>query len=81
MIVSQIRPFSEMPALELNTNMFLKVDPHEHYVAFAEDDDRRTSMTKDMTVNLVRYPGVGKLIILFGVRTAFLVNASASDDL
>ena len=75
MIVSQIRPFSEMPALELNTNMFLKVDPHEHYVAFAEDGDRQTSMTKDMTDNLVRYPGVGKLIILFGVRTAFLFNS------
>ena len=60
MIVSQIRPFSEMPALELKTNMFLDVDPHEHYVPFAEDGDRGTLMTKDMTDNLVRYPGVGK---------------------
>lgn len=69
MIVSQIRPFTEMPALDLSTNMFLKVDPHEHYVAFAEDGDRRTLMTKDMTDGLVRYPGVGKQIIfLFGVR-------------
>lgn len=73
MIVSQIRPFSEMPALELNTDMFLKVDPHEHYVAFAEDGDRRTFMTKDMTDSLVRYPGVGKqIMLLFGVRIAFL---------
>lgn len=76
MIVSQIRPFSEMPALELNTDMFLKVDPHEHYLPFAEDGDRPTFMTKDMTENLVRYPGVGKQIIfLLGVRIAFLFNS------
>lgn len=75
MIVSQIRPFSEMPALELNTDMFLKVDPHEHYLPFAEDGDRPTFMTKDMTENLVRYPGVGKQIIfLLGVRIAFLLT-------
>lgn len=75
MIVSQIRPFNEMPALELNTDMFLKVDPHEHYLPFAEDGDRPTFMTKDMTENLVRYPGVGKQIIfLLGVRIAFLLT-------
>ena len=79
MIVSQIRPFSEMPALELNTNMFLKVDPHEHYVPFAEDGDRPTFMTKDMTENLVRYPGVGKQIIfLLGVRIAFLLTRACA---
>ena len=82
MIVSQIRPFSEMPALELNTNMFLEVDPHEHYVAFAEDGDRRTFMTKDMTDNLVRYPGVGKQIIfLLGVRIAFLLTRESVSKL
>lgn len=71
-IIIIIRPFSEMSALELNTNMFLKVYPHEHYLPFAED--RRSFMTKDMTDNLVRYPGVGKQVIfLFGVRIAFLV--------
>ncbi|KAL9951119.1 hypothetical protein ACROYT_G043723 [Oculina patagonica] len=59
MIVSQIRPFSEMPALELNTNMFLDVDPHEHYVPFADDGVRRSVMTQDMTDSLVQYPGVG----------------------
>ncbi len=62
MIVSQIRPFSEMPALELNTNMFLDVDPHEHYVPFADDGVRRSVMTQDMTDSLVQYPGVGKQI-------------------
>ena len=75
MIVSQIRPFTEMPALELNTNMFLKVDPHEHYIPFAEDGERRTFMTKDMTDGLVRYPGVGKQIISFRVGTIFLFNS------
>lgn len=75
MIVSQIRPFSEMPALELNTNMFLKVDPHEHYVPFAEDGDRETFMTRDMTDNLVHYPGVGKQIVfLLGVRLSLLLT-------
>ena len=79
MIVSQIRPFSEMPALELNTDMFLKVDPHEHYLPFAEDGDRPTFMTKDMTENLVRYPGVGKQIIfLLGVRIAFLLTRACA---
>lgn len=60
MIVSQIRPFSEMPALELSTNMFLDVDPHEHYLAFAVDDPR-SIMTQDMTDSLVQYPGVGMI--------------------
>ena len=60
MIVSQIRPFKEMPALELNTNMFLDVDPHEHYLAFAVDDPRSV-MTQDMTEMLIKYPGVGRL--------------------
>ena len=64
MIVSQIRPFSEMPALELNTNMFLDVDPHEHYLAFAVDNGDRSVATQDMTDMLVEYPGVGELIIL-----------------
>lgn len=63
MIVSQIRPFSEMPALELNTNMFLDVDPREHYLPFADDGVRRSVMTQDMTDMLVQYPGVGKQII------------------
>ncbi|KAJ7386395.1 ATP-binding cassette sub- A member 1 [Desmophyllum pertusum] len=50
---------SEMPALELNTNMFLDVDPHEHYLAFAVDNGDRSVATQDMTDMLVEYPGVG----------------------
>ena len=65
MIVSQIRPFSEMPALELNTNMFLDVDPHEHYLTFAVDDNGKSAVTQNMMDMLVKYPGVGELTVCF----------------
>lgn len=47
-----------MPALELNTNMFLEAAPYEHHVAFAVDDPRSV-MSQDMTERLIKYPGVG----------------------
>ena len=59
MAVSKIRPTIEMPALELNTKMFLDVDPNEHYLAFAVDDPRLV-LPQDMSDMLVQYPGVGK---------------------
>ena len=59
MAVSKIRPTIEMPALELNTKMFLDVDPHEHYLAFAVDDPRSV-LPHDMSDMLVQYPGVGR---------------------
>ncbi|PFX16944.1 ATP-binding cassette sub-family A member 1 [Stylophora pistillata] len=59
MLVSQIRPVSEMPALELNTNMFLDLEPHEHYLAFALDDNGKSALTQRMMDMLVEYPGVG----------------------
>ncbi|XP_027045418.1 ATP-binding cassette sub-family A member 1-like isoform X2 [Pocillopora damicornis] len=59
MLVSQIRPVSEMPALELNTDMFLDLDPHEHYLAFALDDNGKSVLTQNMMDMLVQYPGVG----------------------
>ena len=61
MLVSQIRPVSEMPALELNTDMFLDLDPHEHYLAFALDDNGKSVLTQNMMDMLVQYPGVGEL--------------------
>lgn len=61
MLVSQIRPVSEMPALELNTDMFLDLDPHEHYLTFALDDNGKSVLTQNMMDMLVQYPGVGEL--------------------
>ena len=73
MIVSQIRPFSEMPPLELSTNMFLEAAPYEHYLAFAVDDPRSV-MSQDMTERLIKYPGVGKWTSLSDHKGTFNVK-------
>ena len=73
MIVSQIRPFSEMPPLELSTNMFLEAAPYEHYLAFAVDDPRSV-MSQDMTERLIKYPGVGTWTSLSDHKGTFNVK-------
>ena len=70
MAVSKIRPSIVMPALELNTDMFLDVDPSVHYLPFSYDDPNSV-MTQDMTDILVQYPGVGKMIAFLFTRGVF----------
>ena len=48
-----------MPALELDTKMFLDAEPHVHYLPFAVDDPHSV-LPQDMTDQLIHYPGVGK---------------------
>ena len=58
MIVSQIRPFTEMPAIELNTKMFVENEPHENHVFFSVDDVKSPAV-KSMANMLLEYPGLG----------------------
>lgn len=62
-----------MPALELNTNMFLEAAPYEHHVAFAVDDPRSV-MSQDMTERLIKYPGVGMWTSLSDHKRSFSVK-------
>ncbi|EDO46878.1 predicted protein, partial [Nematostella vectensis] len=58
MIVAQIRPFYEKPALELTPHMFVKEEPYENYVLYANDDPGEP-LARNLSDAFLQYPGLG----------------------